>query len=290
VGEITEALRRARERGHALEAPRTGPEPREIDFPPPASQEAPAAPLRPPVALSLDREPEWPARAVVVEPRGPVAEALRHLALRIRADLDRRRTRSVAITSPLRGEGKSTLSCDLALALASLCRDRSVAIVDLDLRRPSIARDLRLRPQLGIEDYLRGGARLESVCVQLERPTLDVYPARQPQEAAHELLVSPQTAVMVRELERRYATVIYDTPPSVLVPDTRILLGHVAACVLVARHGTTRRRALEAMLKLLPRERLLGAVLNGGPEPAHSRQYGYYTEDRAPLGEANAHG
>jgi len=278
VGEITDALRRAREGGTDLEARL-----------PPArlADAAPEAPLAPPepseraanVEISLDRGEEWPARAIVVEPRGQVAEALRHLALKIRAELDRRRARSFAVTSPLRGEGKSTLSCDLALAFASLSRGRAVALVDFDLRRPSVARDLRIRPEKGIESYLLGQARLEQTCVPIEKPALDVYPATTPQEAAHELLVRPQAATLVRELERRYSVVVFDTPPTLLVPDTRILLGLVPAFLVVARHGVTRKRALAHLLDELPRPQLLGAVLNGGPQPTHSRHYGYYSED-----------
>jgi Mrp family chromosome partitioning ATPase len=288
VGEITDALRRARERGSDLEAPGL-PAPR-VGEAPPAEPQAPAQPRAPAIEISLDRGEEWPARAIVVEPRGQVAEALRNLALKIRADLDRRRARSFAVTSPLRGEGKSTLSCDLALALASLSRGRSVALVDFDLRRPSVARDLRVRPEQGIESYLLGRARLEQACVTIEKPALDVYPAIAPQDAAHELLVRPQTATLVRELERRYAVVVFDTPPTLLVPDTRILLGLVPAFIVVARHGITRKRALAHLLDDLPRSQLLGAVLNGGPPPAHSRHYGYYSEEAEEPEEAPAHG
>jgi Mrp family chromosome partitioning ATPase len=289
VGEITDALRRARERGTDLAAPAPPGAPRLADA---LIEEpvAPAAPRAPAVEISLDRGEEWPARAIVVEPRGHVAEALRHLALKIRAELDRRRARSFAVTSPLRGEGKSTLSCDLALAFASLSRGRSVALVDFDLRRPSIARDLRVRPEQGIETYLRGRARLEQACVTFEKPALDVYPALTPQDAAHELLVLPQTATLVRELERRYSVVVFDTPPTLLVPDTRILLGLVPAFLVVARHGVTRKRALSHLLDQLPRPQFLGAVLNGGPEPAHSRHYGYYSADPGEADEATARG
>ena len=288
MGEITDALRRARERGTDVEAPGLA-SPRLADAAP-AEPLAPPPPRAPSVEISLDRGEEWPARAIVVEPRGNVAEALRHLALKIRAELDRRRARSFAVTSPLRGEGKSTLSCDLALAFASLSRGRSVALVDFDLRRPSIARDLRIRPEQGIESYLAGRARLEQACVTIEKPALDVYPAVVPQEAAHELLVLPQTATLVRELERRYAVVVFDTPPTLLVPDTRILLSMVPAFLVVARHGVTRKRAFSHLLDQLPRPQLLGAVLNGGPEPAHSRHYGYYSDDSEKADEALADG
>ena len=288
MGEITDALRRARERGTDVEAPNAPPS--QLADAPLLETAAPAAPRAPSVEISLDRGDEWPARAIVVEPRGQVAEALRHLALKIRAELDRRRARSFLVTSPLRSEGKSTLSCDLALALASLSRGRSVALVDFDLRRPSIARDLRIRPEAGIESYLTGQARLEQACVTIEKPALDVYPCVAPHDAAHELLVLPQTATLVRELERRYAVVVFDTPPTLLVPDTRILLGLVPAFVVVARHGVTRKRALAHLLDQLPRQQLLGAVLNGGPQPAHSRHYGYYSADSEESDEAAAHG
>ena len=82
MGEITDALRRARERGTDLEA-RGGAPPRLGDAAPdealPRAPEPPARAAN--VEISLDRGEEWPARAIVVEPRGQVAEALRHLAL-----------------------------------------------------------------------------------------------------------------------------------------------------------------------------------------------------------------
>lgn len=270
MGEITEALRRAREQ----QRPATGPE----SASGPESLRAATAPSAPreTVEISVERDGEWPARAVVIDSRGPLAEAMRHLALKVRSELERRRAHSVAVTSPLRSEGKTTLACDLALALASVSRGRSVALVDFDLRSPSVAADLRLPPGEGVESFLRGAARLEDVCISVERPALDVYPARVPQQAAHELLVLPSVGILVRELERRYTTVVYDTPPTLLVPDTRILLQHVPAFVAVSRFGVTRQRALRTMLELLPREPLLGGVLNGGPLPSHASSYGYY--------------
>jgi Mrp family chromosome partitioning ATPase len=270
MGEITEALRRAREQQRAGDpvAPGAGPESLRAATPPVAPRET--------VEISLERDAAWPARAVVIDARGHLAEAMRHLALKLRHELERRRVRSVAVTSPLRGEGKTTLACDLALALASVTRGRSVALADFDLRSPSIATNLGLRPAVGVEAFLRGQARLEDVCVSIEKPALDVYPARVPEDAAHELLVQPSMGILAREFERRYTTVVYDTPPTLLVPDVRILLQHVPAYLAVSRFGVTRQRSVKAMLELLPREPFLGGVLNGGPLPSHASHYGYY--------------
>jgi Mrp family chromosome partitioning ATPase len=66
----------------------------------------------------------------------------RHLALRLRTELENHSARSLAIVSALRNEGKTTVACNIAIALASLMPERSVAIVDLDLRNPSVDRQL----------------------------------------------------------------------------------------------------------------------------------------------------
>jgi Mrp family chromosome partitioning ATPase len=121
------------------------------------------------------------------------------------------------------------------------------------------------------------------VRVSIEKPTLDVFPAMSPQDSAHELLIQPSFASLVRELERRYAALIFDTPPVLLVPDTQLILDQVGTFLVVARVGKTRERALRSMLELLPRDRLLGTVLNEGSLPTHARNYGYYGRESASL-------
>jgi Mrp family chromosome partitioning ATPase len=96
----------------------------------------------------------------------------------------------------------------------------------------------------------------------------------------------------LHEFEHRYATVILDTPPVLLVPDTSLILAHVSAYIAVARSGETRERAFQNMVELLARDHLLGTVLNEGPLPTHRKQYGYYGgESPLPAAEeSQAHG
>jgi Mrp family chromosome partitioning ATPase len=225
-----------------------------------------------------DRAGEWAGRAILVDRKGPVAESCRHLALRLRKELERRKLRSFAVAGPLREEGKTTLACDIALALASLSPGRRVALVDLDLRRPSVSNVLRLGKGPGIDDYLSGDADLASVRVSIEVPELDIFPARAPRAAAHELLVQGALPALVAELERRYAVTVFDTPPALLVPDVKILLEHVKSYAAVGRSGRTRRKAFAHMVDLLDREGLLGAILNEGQLPTSVRHYGYYAD------------
>ena len=232
------------------------------------------------IPLRRDQKGRWRSRSVLVDRGGPLPECFRQIAVRLRSELERRSARSVAVVSPLGGEGKTTLACNLALALASVSRGREIALVDLDLRAPAVADALGVRCPLGIEALLEGTADLQKICISIEKPRLDVYPAHETREAAHELLVRPQAERLIRELERRYAVVVFDTPPVLLVPDVALLLRRVSAYAAVARAGATRIRALRSMLDQLPADKLVGGILNAGALPRQARLYGYYTTPR----------
>ena len=259
MGEIADALRRARGRvsgpsGEAavdrldLAAPEAAIEPPR----PEARTESPAA--------WVDRiEPDSPA---VLPEAGPHAELCRQIALRLRDRLEARGARSVAVVSAERGDGKSTVACNLAVAAASLSRGRKVALLDLDLRKPSLARFLDLSPKLGIESALRGEASLEETLISVRHPAIDVFCVKRPQHAAHELLVLPVVADLFASLERRYDLVVVDTPPAPLVPDASLILRHVPACVPVVRKGKTRSRSLKRLVQVLPAGRVAGWVVN----------------------------
>jgi capsular exopolysaccharide synthesis family protein len=200
----------------------------------------------------------------------------RQLALRVRRELERQDTRGISIVSALRNEGKTTVACNLAMALASLSPNRDVALIDLDLRNPSVAHRFGFEPQAGVEEVIMGRAELSSIRLPMDHPALDVYPAREPQRAAHELLVTTRFADMLRELQRRYALVVVDTPPTLLVPDSMLILRHVGACIAVADLGMTRVRRFNEMLDLLPEHQLIGKILNRTSAPKHQQDY-YYT-------------
>lgn len=203
-------------------------------------------------------------------------EAHRHLAVAIRSHLERISARSLAIVSALRNEGKTTVACNLAVALASLAGEREVALVDLDLRNPSVRRALGLRPQLGLESFLQGEAGLDETCIHLENPNLDVYPALVAQRNAHELLVTSVFDSMIRQLQSRYRVIILDTPPCLMLPDASLILRQVETCSVVVRAGESRVGRLRDALDALPSERTLGTILNCASLPSHRRQYDYY--------------
>ncbi|MCH8890729.1 MAG: CpsD/CapB family tyrosine-protein kinase, partial [Myxococcales bacterium] len=226
----------------------------------------------------------WTARAVLVN-GSAVADRFRHFALRLQKALVERGAKSVVVTSALRGEGKTVTACNLALALASIAAGKRIALLDLDLRSPSIARAMATVPIAGVEEVFEGKRALGFVRIRTDVPSLDVFPVGKPVPDAHELLARPEVGKVLRELESHYDLVICDAPPVLPVPDVPLILPHVGACLLVAGAGSTRQSALREMLELLPREQLVGAFLNRTRSPRHSQYYQGYTKDHTATQE-----
>ncbi len=284
MGEIADALRRARQERSRVETAQPPARPPESPQPAVGVASAASAPL---AAPEIARPPP-PERVVEALTRsdpaialadGVSVEACRALAVRLRSELERRGEKTLAIVSAVRGEGKTTVLCNLGLALASLSADDDLALVDLDLRRPSLAKTLGVSPSHGVESLLRGTASLETVRISIAQPGFDLYPAIEPLQSAHQLLVLPSFAAMIRELERRYSVVLFDTPPTLLVPDTSLILKQVRACLPIARAGQTRARYLRQLLEVLPRGQILGELLNCARAPRYASDYYRYAED-----------
>ncbi len=285
MGEILEALRRADEEREQRDTPRVVHRAPEPSFPPLPVREpeavSPAEPaeFRPEsparrsyarkaqrgqrVAIARDRRGPWEPRAVLMDDcAGAVAESYRHFAVTIRERLAGRGARSLVVTSALGGEGKTTTACNLAFASASIAGGARIALVDLDMRHPSVAAGLGLKPSTGIDSVLGGGASLDAACLSPDVESLELYLLARSSARAHEILSGPALGALVRDLEQIYDLVIIDTPPSLLVPDASLILKHAAAYVTIVRTGVTRIAALRAMLKQLPREKYLGPFVN----------------------------
>jgi receptor protein-tyrosine kinase len=298
VGEITEALRRAREEprpsgladgerraggGGAQSPAAPGDADSAASLPPPPAR----APDEPIVAIARAKAADWVARAVCVEPQHAPAECFRQFALKVRRAIEGRPDRRVLVTSALRLEGKTTAACNLALALASMPAERPVALVDLDLHRPRIARGLGIHPTVGFERVLDGEASLDSARIRTEIPALDVFAIGRSRPQAHELFARRRFRDLLEALAAGYDAVVIDTPPALLVPDVALIAPHVGACLAVVRAGSTPRSAFRELLGLLPRDRLIGCFLNDARLPRHARRYGDYHRD---AGDAVAAG
>jgi capsular exopolysaccharide synthesis family protein len=202
---------------------------------------------------------------------------LRHLVetLRKRANLQ-----VLAVTSPGVGDGKTVTAINLAGAL-SQSDDARVLLVDMDLRRPAIARYLAIaqtRPTLA--DALgTPGLALKDAVIQLPRFNLSVLQAPVSAAAPYELLRSPRLEALLAEARQQYDYVVLDTPPFVPFPDCRLIAKSVDGFVLVVASNRTPRGVLAEALKAMDPEKAVGYVFN-----AHRSRPTPYYED------ANGHG
>jgi capsular exopolysaccharide synthesis family protein len=209
-------------------------------------------------------------RVVVADPgaRSAVAEAYSRLQTNLaylRPEMSPSGLKTVVVTSPLSGDGKTTSAVNLAVTLSR--RGQRVLLVDGDLRRGVINRIFGASRSPGLADVLDGTAALEDAVrgVELGRSgvlhylptgTLPSHPAA--------LLDSQALTDTLARLQQMYDTVIIDSPPINIVTDASLLAAHAEGVLVVARSGVTAAQALSFAMEQLRHVRapVLGAVLN----------------------------
>ena len=200
--------------------------------------------------------------------------ALRHTIERLRKDSG---YHAIAVTSPSPGDGKTVTTLNLAGALAQ-GQDARVLVVDADLRKPSVASYLALDGlrSPGLSDALRNSRyELHQIVRHVKGFNLWVVPAGPPEMAPYELLSSARFDALLREARRDFDCVLVDTPPSLLMPDCRLIERWVDGFIIVvAAHKTPRKLVAEA-LSLLDPAKMLGVVFNADDKPT-APYYGYY--------------
>jgi capsular exopolysaccharide synthesis family protein len=228
---------------------------------------------------SLPIEPPSLSRVVcLTDKENPTAEAVRLLAVRLR---DLRRTRplkKILITSTIPQEGKSTISGNLACALAQASSDR-ILMVDGDLRRPSLSQMFGIHKAEGLGDWLKGDGDSLANIFHLNDAGFWMLPAGSPLRNPLELLQSPRLPVLVAKLAACFDWIIIDSPPVLPLADTSVWMRLADGILLVTRQGTTEKKQLQKGLSAIDSQKLLGALLNGTLASAYS---GYYYRSSPP--------
>ncbi|GAB3611065.1 polysaccharide biosynthesis tyrosine autokinase [Humibacter ginsengiterrae] len=194
-----------------------------------------------------------------------VAEALRTLRTNLQfMDVDNP-PRIIVITSPLPGDGKSIVACNLAVALA--LSGVRVTLVDGDLRRSRVAKVLGVSASAGLSDVLAGRAELGDVLQRTGQSTnLLALAAGTVPPNPSEVLGSARMKTLLRDLASS-SIVIVDSPPLLPVTDGAVLAHQGDGALIVVSHGKTNYDVVEKSLDTLrkARGRALGIVLNKVP-------------------------
>ena len=227
-------------------------------------------------------DPDATGPEILWDARSPFAEAMRVFRTSIQLSSTSRESRVIAVTSCQPGEGKSTLSMNLAAALAQ--GGKKVLLVDTDMRRPSVYWRLGLSDKKGLSEFLTGLEPLDAV-IQTHKTltTLDVIPSGVCPPLPADLLASDQMKQFVNTLRQRYEYVIFDSPPALSVTDPLIVASLADGLVLVIRQGYCTRAMLLRAAEIFRDVgvKVYGFVLNGvdASLPEYYGYLGYYSYD-----------
>lgn len=201
-----------------------------------------------------------PHRLLAAEPSSAYAEAVRSLYLDLSQQLPAGRTNVVLITSPLPGEGKTTVA--LSLAAAAAASWRKTVVVDLDLRRPSLLDAAGLDHKRDLLAFLDGDASFSDILVA-DPVVKNLWIAGVGRVATDPaaLLASPKMQQLMDKLRGNFDLVVINTAPILAVTDAKVLARMANATLLVVRWGKSRNAAVRAAAKVFGAP-WTGAVIN----------------------------
>lgn len=182
--------------------------------------------------------------------------------------------RSFVVTSAGQGEGKSTTVANLALLISRA--GKRVAVIDADLRKPTLASLFNATSDYGLSDVLSGTRSLQNAMQQIAGEQISVLASGPSVTRPSELLSSPAMEHILQELTANFDLVIVDSPPVLAITDALLVGKHTDGVVVVTRMRRTTRSGLRRSLEAIERvhARLFGVVVNAATE-SEDKRYGY---------------
>jgi len=183
----------------------------------------------------------------------------------------------IMVSSAKPNEGKTFVAINLALSIA-LEQDKTVLLIDADVLRPSVVRELGVDEHEGLIEFLRGKVKkVSDIIYNTDIDKLKLIPAGKPHHLSNELLASEKMATLANELANRYPDriVIFDCPPLIGVTETLVLANLMGQAVIVVEESKTSIADIQAATENLNEDLALGLVLNKAIR-SHKDLYGYY--------------
>lgn len=224
--------------------------------------------------ISVDAE-RLREQRIILNGRDPVADAYKVLRTHVLQRMRANGWKTLAVTSPSEGNGKTLTAINLAISLAREV-NQTILLVDLDLRRPSLGRYFVAGPVRGISDYLTEGADLADILLHPGIERLVLLPGNHSFAQSSEMLSSPRMVQLVDDLRSRYADrlIIFDMAPLLTGDDVLAFLPYVDAVMIVIEEGRTTSQEVAHACRLLGHKNIIGTVLNKSHD--NSSRGGYY--------------
>ncbi|MEE9572326.1 MAG: polysaccharide biosynthesis tyrosine autokinase [Candidatus Neomarinimicrobiota bacterium] len=213
------------------------------------------------------------------DPRSPISEAYRSLRTSISFASVDNPTKTIIITSPGPGEGKTTTITNLAITFANI--GKRTLLVDTDLRRPVIHRIFNLNIEPGVTHYLTGFPRdIHPLIKQTEIKNLQVVTAGATPPDPSVLLGTKRMHEFIKSLEIGWDVILFDAPPAIAVTDTSLLAKEINQFIIVVKSGQTDKFAFNRTLQMLDgvNAPVAGVIMNSVSPKTSYESYYYYNE------------
>jgi capsular exopolysaccharide synthesis family protein len=211
------------------------------------------------------------------DPKSPVSESYRSLRTNISYASADKKIKSLLVSSPQPGEGKSTTTANLAIAFAQL--RKNTLLVDADLRKPVQHNVFDQARGPGLSEYLVGEIdEIKEIIHPTKVDNLFIITAGGLPPNPSELLGSDRMSALVDKLEHDWDMVLFDSPPIVAVTDASMISSEIDAIAMVVKAGQTERAAVDRALDTISNVRapLIGTILNGANSETLAGKYSYY--------------
>jgi Mrp family chromosome partitioning ATPase len=213
-------------------------------------------------------------RLIAGQEEHQLSDTFRILRTRVLNRMEANGYQTLGIASAVGREGKTLIASNLAISMARVLT-RTVLLVDLDMRSPSVHKYFGVDPRPGLETYLRKDIPLSECLINPGIDRLVLLPTGKPVRNSSELITGPKMTRLARELRETYPDrlIVYDLPPVLQTDDALAFLKYVDCGLLVASEGHTRESDLERVTGLLEDYPLIGTVFNRSSEQP-KRYYG----------------
>ncbi|MGZ8271326.1 MAG: CpsD/CapB family tyrosine-protein kinase [Methylophilus sp.] len=213
-------------------------------------------------------------RIVTVSKGGSSSWVFDKLRTQVLQKMQENNWKTLAVLSPTPASGKTFVSINLAISIASQPQ-KTVMLVDFDLRKPRVAKYLGLDEGKSLNDYFENRAELHEVLVNPNIPRLVILPTAKPVAQPAETLSSARVNNLMQEIAQRYESriVIYDLPPVLNADDALIMMKKVDCVLLVVGNGMVKESEIEEAIHHIPSDKLIGVVLNKLEEATEEYYY-----------------
>ena len=217
-------------------------------------------------------------------PKDPISESFRNMRTNITFSNIDQEMRVLTVTSVGKGEGKSTIIANYAVALAQ--SKKKVVLVDCDLRRPRIHRFFDQPNRRGLTNVLLREAAITEAIQSTEVENLYLVSSGPIPPNPSEILASKRLVEVIEKLKEAFDYILIDAPPVGVVTDAAVLSRVTDGFIVVAAIGVTNKEGVKMALDTLRNvnANIIGVVANNAPLTKRSGYYYYYSayeEDQA---------